>query len=312
MILIYNASVAQAAAVKSTRLNYMMLRCFMKFFKTCLIIVAAMAISLTFRATAGCETPPVKNDNRMYYMLLGEPFAQDEVRWLEQAKKLKVKIVCGYSRSLDSAKPDEENLTFQENFDENGERLITVLKSGGQSSRQRYVNGRKDIKEFKYDNKNIVIEELLYTLDRKLKYKTTFKSDEKGNTVECNLFDPAGAFVQKISYKFDGRGNAVLEERFDPSGALVQKYEMKYDANDYIVEKIFYRRSDSCKKISSIFNYKWNASGRIVEILNLKPSDRSIIGRFEFKYDEKGILQEYTESGKDGKPYNVTRYKYEY
>jgi hypothetical protein len=156
--------------------------------------------------------------------------------------------------------------------------------------------------KFRYNDKNLLIEEYEYIS----KVKIFHKYDDGGLELELNNFYK-DTLVQRIKYKYDNMGNKVEINSYDYSGKLSYKIKQVFKEKNVIQSKEY----DEDGLLSSTNKYKYNNNGNIIENIVLD-SNNKVTNKYNSKYDENNNLIEWRVFIDNDIRNELTTYKYSY
>jgi len=171
-----------------------------------------------------------------------------------------------------------------------GERLISITKN---------VFERGDSISYDFNTNNQVIQEVVYSNEEKLKWRTNFQINEAKQ-------------LEKISTKnFDGVSPTILRYVYNKINQIVEERDsngyyriFKYDYKNYLSQKEELSYRDSLLKIT---HYFYDNSGNLTSIIT-KSNSNDTISTALYKYNE---LKQVVERESRGEPINCAgRYKW--
>ncbi len=166
------------------------------------------------------------------------------------------------------------------------------------------------VETFSFDSKGSKIESATYYKDS-LHNKSIYLYDDQGNNLESSMYNLDGLLESKIIRKYDDRGRK-MESLHYRRYSLIEKKTSKYDDRGNKIVWIYEGRDESFE-IRWIYQYNDNVDSadyfHTVEHLVYK-SDKSLVYRRIYKYDDKGNRVETLRYNPDGSFEGTTTYKY--
>jgi hypothetical protein len=149
---------------------------------------------------------------------------------------------------------------------------------------ENYNHNSKMKTEYKYDINNNLVEILEFDTKNNLAYKTTFKYNNKNQLINKIIIDNSMGIIANNTYKYDYIGNKIKS-----IGGLIHKYS--YNKNKKIIKDETYLKDGS---VDNIKVYKYDSNDNLIEEQNLD-ADRKITYKSTYLYDAKGNLFQKTD-----------------
>lgn len=155
--------------------------------------------------------------------------------------------------------------------------------------------------------------EFIYDKDGNLLEKTTYDPDDTVIEKTVNEYDSSGVLLHTIRYgkgervqekdyfQYDSLGNKI-KMTMDIPGTLPKFYTYKYDENNNMIEE---------RSVHYIKRYAFDKDNNVL-MEEVYDKDEYLQTRFQYFYDERGLLKEKIRYDGMGKPAIYIRYQYEF
>lgn len=145
--------------------------------------------------------------------------------------------------------------------------------------------GKETVSEYKYDNRENLIEWKINNVEGNRSQRYIYKYDDKANQIESNWYSTDSTLTIKSISVYDDKGNKIVENYFNSKGELDDKSTYKYDDKGDIIEsKLYELNSNTVYK----FKYEFDGIGNVIRTDKIKvnENDKLIRKSFEtFTYD---------------------------
>ncbi|RMD51479.1 MAG: hypothetical protein D6830_00280 [Ignavibacteria bacterium] len=158
-----------------------------------------------------------------------------------------------------------------------------------------------DLVLFEYDEDGNLLSRTKYSPDDEILEKTVNKYDSLGHKLEAIDFVGEERIKQSSKFKYDSLGLPVIEQ-LDIPGTLPKYRYYKYDQAGHMIEE---RMKHYIKK------YAFNDDHDLL-MDELFDGEGNLQTRFQYFYDERGLLKEKIRYDSFGNPAIYVSYKYEF
>lgn len=142
-----------------------------------------------------------------------------------------------------------------------------------------------------------------YLPDGTYKYRNVSSYDDKGKLNELSWFWPEGFKAKNIfEYKQD---RLIKDTEFGPGGDFRYRWDHNYDTSG---NKILSIQTYPHDKVTSRIEYKYNASGQLIEEVHLNGTEFQ--SRTAYHYDSTGLLSAKEELSASGRIISTSRFEY--
>lgn len=170
------------------------------------------------------------------------------------------------------------------------------------------IRGNASSKLNLFNSEGNLIENITYSSDGEIEYKSIFKYDENTNKTEKEIYNSKRKLEGKWEYNYDDKGMMKETNIYDSIGKFIRKVKYEYDINGRVIEDYKYN-SDGILEEKMVFDY-FDLKNKTESIYNFN-NDLIIKNDYEYDDDKKLIKQEYNIYGLYGKDIR-TLYTYMY
>jgi YD repeat-containing protein len=191
-----------------------------------------------------------------------------------------IKTITTYKLDYMQAKPGSDFSdvapvisSFNE-FDAEGNSLteITYLANGAVEQRC----------EYKYNDKGLVVEEILINDEGEVDEKKAYEYNEKGLIIKEFLIYQDESF-DTTEYHYDESGKLIEKVTVDPDGEPESRKEISY-SNDLVTREVYF---DAEGNLLNEIKYTYDEKGNETEVVRFTAEDQKNI-RTEYVYNEEG------------------------
>lgn len=148
-------------------------------------------------------------------------------------------------------------------------------------------------------------EEINYSESGAIAHRTTYSYDARGNLIDRNQTDGNGVTISKTRHNYDSNGSKTEELSYSADGQLSSKTVFVYDSAGRLSEETHKGAKDNW--FDGTTQYVYDEQGRLV---NQKSNTKGMFGSARsdgsfrvvatYRYDDRGLLVEKTETGITG------------